>query len=178
VPDLYAPEKTSLRLASAAPAARQTRTGRSPARENTSATRADAPTSRTAIVLPIARRGAGIGGIAFGHFEGVPSAQERRCSGHDPSLLYCDRRARRCYNGNFTPGAYTIVLSGGSGLGVIELYDVTLQSSNASLNSKLAAFSTRGYVQDGSGAMIMGFILSATRQAIVRVTSLSTLPPL
>jgi hypothetical protein len=79
--------------------------------------------------------------------------------------------------GNFTPGAYTIVLSGGSGLGVIELYDVTLQSSNPSLNSKLAAFSARGYVQGGSGAMIMGFILSATRQAIVRVTSLSTLPP-
>lgn len=80
--------------------------------------------------------------------------------------------------GNFTPGAYTAVLSGGGGLGLIELYDVTLQSNNPSLNSKLAAFSARGYVQSGTGTMIMGFILSAPRQAVVRATSLSTLPPL
>jgi hypothetical protein len=78
--------------------------------------------------------------------------------------------------GNFTPGAYTIILSGGSGVGQIELYDVTLQSSDSALNSKLAAFSARGYVQGGSGAMTMGFIVSRSRQAILRATSLSTLP--
>ena len=78
--------------------------------------------------------------------------------------------------GNFTPGAYTAVLSGGGGLGLIELYDVTLQSSNPALNSKLAGFSARGYVQSGTGTMIMGFILSGPRQAVVRATSLSTLP--
>jgi hypothetical protein len=80
--------------------------------------------------------------------------------------------------GNFAPGAYTLILSGGSGVGQIELYDVTLQSSSPSLNSKLATFAARGYVQGGSGAMTMGFILGATRQAVVRATSLSTLPPL
>jgi len=80
--------------------------------------------------------------------------------------------------GSFTPGPYTAILSGSGGVGQIELYDVTLQSSTPSLNSKLANFSARGYVQAGTGTMTMGFILSATRQAVVRATSLSTLPPL
>jgi hypothetical protein len=59
---------------------------------------------------------------------------------------------------------------------MIELYDVTLQSTNPSLNTRLAAFSARGYVQSDPGALVMGLILSAPRQAVVRATSLSTLP--
>jgi hypothetical protein len=79
--------------------------------------------------------------------------------------------------GNFTPGFYTVVLSGGStGTGQIELYDVTLQSTTPSLNSKLKSFSARGYVSP-TGPMTMGFILGATRSGVLRATSLSTLPP-
>ena len=77
--------------------------------------------------------------------------------------------------GNFTPGFYSVVLSGGSiGSGLIELYDVTLQSTTPSLNSKLKSFSARGYVSP-TGPMIMGFILGATRSGVLRATSLSTL---
>ena len=79
--------------------------------------------------------------------------------------------------GNFTPGFYSVVLSGGSiGSGLIELYDVTLQSTTPSLNSKLKSFSGRGYVT-ASGPMTMGFLLSATRSGVLRATSLSTLSP-
>lgn len=79
--------------------------------------------------------------------------------------------------GRFMPGAYTAVLSGGTGLGQIEIYDVTWQSPTSSFNSSLANFSARGYVQSGSGAMILGFIANRSRTLDVRATSLSTLAP-
>jgi hypothetical protein len=79
--------------------------------------------------------------------------------------------------GNFTPGFYTVILSGGTiGSGLIELYDVTLQSTTPSLNSKLKSFSARGYVSP-AGPMTMGFILGATRSGVLRATSHSTLGP-
>jgi hypothetical protein len=55
------------------------------------------------------------------------------------------------------PGAYTAVLAGkngGTGLGLVEIYD-----TNQSVNSQLANISTRGFVQTGDNVMIGGFIL-------------------
>ena len=57
-----------------------------------------------------------------------------------------------------TPGAYTAVLSGknnGSGVGVVEVYDL-----DQTANSKLANISTRGFVDSGSNVMIGGLIVS------------------
>lgn len=56
------------------------------------------------------------------------------------------------------PGAYTAVLSGknnGSGVGVVEVYDL-----DQTANSKLANISTRGFVDLGSNVMIGGLIVS------------------
>ena len=55
------------------------------------------------------------------------------------------------------PGNYTVILSGrnsGTGIGVVEMYDLDLAS-----DSKLANISTRGFVQTGNNVMIAGFIL-------------------
>jgi hypothetical protein len=55
-----------------------------------------------------------------------------------------------------SPGTYTAVVrgvGGETGVGVVETYDLS-QSSN----SKLANFSTRGFVETGDNAMIGGFI--------------------
>jgi uncharacterized repeat protein (TIGR03803 family) len=57
-----------------------------------------------------------------------------------------------------TPGAYTATLSGknnGSGVGVVELYDL-----DPGTNAKLANISTRGFVDTGSNVMIGGLIVS------------------
>ncbi|MEO5719771.1 MAG: ice-binding family protein [Chthoniobacterales bacterium] len=58
---------------------------------------------------------------------------------------------------NLAPANYTAILSGqngGSGLGLIEIYDLEAFS-----DSKLANLSTRGFVQVGDDVMIGGFIL-------------------
>jgi uncharacterized repeat protein (TIGR03803 family) len=55
------------------------------------------------------------------------------------------------------PGAYTAVLAGkdnGTGVGVVEVYDLA-----PSANSKLANISTRGFVDSGSNVMIGGLIV-------------------
>ena len=55
------------------------------------------------------------------------------------------------------PGSYTAVVSGqngGTGVGLVEGYDV-----DQSANSQLANISTRGFVETGSNVMIGGFIL-------------------
>lgn len=70
-----------------------------------------------------------------------------------------------------TPGAYTAVLSGknnGTGIGVVEVYDL-----DPAANSKLANISTRGFVDTGSNVMIGGLIVSGgagggTARVIVR----------
>jgi hypothetical protein len=57
-----------------------------------------------------------------------------------------------------TPGAYTATLSGkdnGSGVGVVEVYDL-----DPAANSKLGNISTRGFVDTGSNVMIGGLIVS------------------
>jgi len=61
------------------------------------------------------------------------------------------------------PGAYTAVdqgTNGGSGVGVVEVYD--LDSAAA---SKLANISTRGFVQTGDNRLIGGFILGSNAGA-------------
>jgi hypothetical protein len=55
------------------------------------------------------------------------------------------------------PGAYTAVLAGknqGTGIGLVEVYDV-----DPTANSQLANISTRGFVRTGDNVMIGGFIL-------------------
>jgi sugar lactone lactonase YvrE len=55
------------------------------------------------------------------------------------------------------PGSYTAIVqgvSGGTGVGIVEVYDL-----NATSGSLLANISTRGFVQTGDDAMIGGFIV-------------------
>jgi hypothetical protein len=55
------------------------------------------------------------------------------------------------------PGSYTAIVqgvSGGTGVGIVEAYDL-----NAASGSLLANISTRGFVQTGDNAMIGGFIV-------------------
>jgi hypothetical protein len=55
------------------------------------------------------------------------------------------------------PGNYTAILqgfNGGTGLGLIEIYDV-----GSGVNSQLANISTRAFVQNGPNVLIGGFIL-------------------
>ena len=55
------------------------------------------------------------------------------------------------------PGAYTAIMrgnSGGTGIGVVEAYDLDQAAS-----SKMANISTRGFVDTGDNAMIGGFIM-------------------
>ena len=67
------------------------------------------------------------------------------------------------------PASYTAVLrgkNGGTGIGVVEIYDLDVAS-----NAKLANISTRGFVEPGGGVMIAGFIFgngAASEKVIVR----------
>ena len=61
------------------------------------------------------------------------------------------------------PGAYTAILAGkngGQGIGVVEVYDLSLNSI-----SELANISTRGFVDAGDNVMIGGFIVGATTES-------------
>jgi hypothetical protein len=65
------------------------------------------------------------------------------------------------------PGAYTAVLRGqnnGTGIGVVEVYDLTPDAS-----SVLANIGSRGFVDTGDNAMIGGFIVGGGGQADARV---------
>jgi hypothetical protein len=56
-----------------------------------------------------------------------------------------------------SPGAYTAILAGkngGTGIGLVEVYDLAQGA-----NSKLANISTRGFVDTGDNVMIGGFIV-------------------
>ncbi len=58
------------------------------------------------------------------------------------------------------PGAYTAIVAGkngGTGVGLVELYD-----TNAAAASQLANISTRGFVETGDNVMIGGFILGGS----------------
>jgi hypothetical protein len=69
------------------------------------------------------------------------------------------------------PGAYTAVLAGkngGTGVGLVEIYDTDFTSGRLSVaaptgqSSRLANISTRGFVQTGDNVMIGGFILGGS----------------
>src|SRR5262249_38690140 len=62
-------------------------------------------------------------------------------------------------------GAYTAILSGKNattGIGLVEVYDLTPDS-----NSILANISTRGFVETGSNVMIGGFIVQNGIQKVI-----------
>jgi hypothetical protein len=67
-----------------------------------------------------------------------------------------------------TPGSYTAIvegISGGTGVGSVEVYDL-----DATSGSLLANISTRGFVQTGDNVMIGGFIVvTHPTRVIVRV---------
>jgi hypothetical protein len=65
------------------------------------------------------------------------------------------------------PGAYTAILAGkngGTGVGLVEVYDLSQPA-----NSQLANISTRGFVDTGDNAMIGGMILGPNNAASSRV---------
>jgi hypothetical protein len=67
------------------------------------------------------------------------------------------------------PGAYTAILRGknnGTGIGLVEVYDV----SQAATDAKLANLSTRGFVQRGDNILIAGLIVlgQGSQQVLVR----------
>jgi N-acetylneuraminic acid mutarotase len=69
-----------------------------------------------------------------------------------------------------SPAAYTAVVRGannGTGIGVVELYDV-----DASATSALANISTRGFVQGGDNVLIAGVIVAgeSSQKVIIRAT--------
>jgi hypothetical protein len=70
--------------------------------------------------------------------------------------------------GTLNPGAYTVVVRGGSdatGIGLFEVYDL-----DRTVNAKLGNISTRGLVQTGYNVMIGGFIVLGpdSQKVIVR----------
>lgn len=74
--------------------------------------------------------------------------------------------------GAFQPGNYTAIVRGknnGTGIGLVELYDLGTASLETSSNATLAQISTRGTVLGGDNVMIGGFIISEiTTKVIVR----------
>jgi hypothetical protein len=74
------------------------------------------------------------------------------------------------------PGAYTAILSGannGTGIGLIEAYDL-----DRTTDSKLANISTRGFVQTGDTVMIGGFIILGSEDQDVLIRAIGPSLPL
>jgi hypothetical protein len=72
--------------------------------------------------------------------------------------------------GIFDPGPYTAIVSGadgGTGVGLVEVYDLS-----ASDSARLANISTRGLVQTGENVMIGGFILDGPTQKTLVVRAI------
>ena len=72
--------------------------------------------------------------------------------------------------GAFDPGNYTAIVrgkNGGTGIGLVELYDLGTASLAADSSAKLAQISTRGRVQTGDNVMIGGFIISNTTSRLI-----------
>jgi hypothetical protein len=70
----------------------------------------------------------------------------------------------------FDPGSYTAIVrgkNGGTGIGLVELYDLGTASLATDSNAKLAQISTRGRVQTGDNVMIGGFIISNTTSKVI-----------
>lgn len=72
--------------------------------------------------------------------------------------------------GAFQPGNYTAIVrgkDGGTGIGLVELYDLGTASLDTNSTAKLAQISTRGRVQTGDNVMIGGFIISNTTSKVI-----------
>ncbi|MFL6582903.1 MAG: putative Ig domain-containing protein [Chthoniobacterales bacterium] len=70
----------------------------------------------------------------------------------------------------FQPGNYTAIVhgkDGGTGVALVELYDLGTASIDASSDAKLANISTRGLVQTGDNVMIGGFIISQVQSRVI-----------
>lgn len=81
---------------------------------------------------------------------------DQRSAIESTGLAPADERESAIY-GALPPGTYTAIVSGkanSSGLGLVEIYDLTSAAGTAAL----ANISTRGFVETGDGAMIGGFI--------------------
>lgn len=70
------------------------------------------------------------------------------------------------------PGAYTIKMDNGVGLGIIEGYDLSPLAE-----AKIAQVAVRGYSQPGNGALFLGFISRGGQVPVIRGTGASTLAP-
>ena len=91
-----------------------------------------------------------------------PRSEEIRALGLNPEFSTESAILR-----TLAPGAYTAVVRGKNnttGVGVVEVYDLSATS-----NSKLANVSTRGFVETGSNVMIGGFIAGHPNSASVPV---------
>ena len=78
--------------------------------------------------------------------------------------------------GSVDPGAYTAIVrgsSGGTGVGLVEVYDV-----QRAADSRLANISTRGLVQGGDDVMIGGFIVVGGRPQYTIIRALGPSLPL
>ena len=83
----------------------------------------------------------------------APNEQEIINSGRAPS-----NNLESAILTNLNPGAYTAIVRGvnaGTGIGLVEVYDLDLAAE-----SKLGNISTRAFVQTGDNVMIGGFIVS------------------
>ena len=72
--------------------------------------------------------------------------------------------------GAFQPGNYTAIVRGknnGTGIGLVELYDLGTASLETNSNATLAQISTRGTVLGGDNVMIGGFIISDTTTKVI-----------
>jgi hypothetical protein len=77
---------------------------------------------------------------------------------------------------NLDPGAYTAIVSGasnGTGIALVEAYDLDLTT-----DSKLANISTRGFVQTGDNVMIGGFITLGNEDENVLIRAIGPSLPL
>ena len=73
------------------------------------------------------------------------------------------------------PGAYTAIVrgaNGGSGVGLVEAYDLSANS-----DSKLANISTRGFVETGDNVMIGGIIVGPDEAPLTRFFSARSVRP-
>ncbi len=74
------------------------------------------------------------------------------------------------------PGLYTAIVrgaNGGTGLGLVEVYDL-----DQTVDSQLANISTRGFVQTGENVMIGGLIVSGTKSADTIIRAIGPSLPL
>lgn len=72
--------------------------------------------------------------------------------------------------GAFPPGNYTAIVKGkdgGSGIGLVELYDLGTASLDTTSTAQLAQISTRGKVLGGDNVMIGGFIISVNSSKVI-----------